>query len=90
MLYETFQGFHNFFPESGLWQMLPEGTRSVLVQPVVQNLKQSGNEMEKMGGFILLASSLSYAFSDKDRAWIRALASKFGDRAILWYSRGPK
>lgn len=75
-----------YFPqisESGLWQMLPEGTRSVLVQPVVQNLKQSGNEMEKMGGFILLASSLSYAFSDKDRAWIRALASKFGDRAIL-------
>uniref|UniRef100_A0A9I9ECF1 Uncharacterized protein n=1 Tax=Cucumis melo TaxID=3656 RepID=A0A9I9ECF1_CUCME len=57
--------------------MLPKGTRSVLVQPVVQNLKQSGNEMEKMGGFILLASSLSYAFSDKDRAWIRALANKY-------------
>ncbi|KAA0033616.1 protein COFACTOR ASSEMBLY OF COMPLEX C SUBUNIT B CCB2 [Cucumis melo var. makuwa] len=75
-----------YFPqisESGLWQMLPKGTRSVLVQPVVQNLKQSGNEMEKMGGFILLASSLSYAFSDKDRAWIRALANKFDDRAIL-------
>ncbi|KGN57346.1 protein COFACTOR ASSEMBLY OF COMPLEX C SUBUNIT B CCB2, chloroplastic isoform X2 [Cucumis sativus] len=75
-----------YFPqisESGLWQMLPKGTRSVLVQPVVQNLKQSGNEVQNMGGFILLASSLSYAFSDKDRAWIRAVANKFDDRAIL-------
>lgn len=63
--------------------MLPKGTRSVLVQPVVQNLRRSGNEMEKIGGFILLASSLSYAFSDKDRAWIKALASKFDDRDML-------
>ncbi|XP_022141091.1 protein COFACTOR ASSEMBLY OF COMPLEX C SUBUNIT B CCB2, chloroplastic isoform X2 [Momordica charantia] len=71
-----------YFPQisdSELWKMLPNGTRSVLVQPV----KQSGNKMEKIGGFILLASSLSYAFSDKDRAWIRALANKFIDRDIL-------
>ncbi|XP_022968386.1 protein COFACTOR ASSEMBLY OF COMPLEX C SUBUNIT B CCB2, chloroplastic isoform X1 [Cucurbita maxima] len=76
-----------YFPqisESGLWQMLSKGTRSVLVQPVAQNLNQSGNEMEKIGGFILVASSLSYAFSDKDRAWIRALATKFDNGDISW------
>lgn len=78
--------FSQLFSDSELWKMLPNGTRSVLVQPV----KQSGNKMEKIGGFILLASSLSYAFSDKDRAWIRALANKFIDRDILWNSWGTK
>lgn len=57
--------------------MLPKGTCSLLVEPVLQATTRGGNEIEKTGGFILLASSIAYAYSDKDRAWIRAIANKF-------------
>lgn len=58
--------------------MLPKGTRSVLLQPVLRAPKPSDNAMElKNEGFVLLASSMRYAYSDKDRAWIGALAKKF-------------
>lgn len=57
--------------------MLPKGTRSLLVEPVLQATVQSANEMKKTEGFILLASSMSYAYNDKDRAWISAVANKF-------------
>ncbi|KAG8652868.1 protein COFACTOR ASSEMBLY OF COMPLEX C SUBUNIT B CCB2, chloroplastic isoform X2 [Manihot esculenta] len=63
--------------ESGLWEMLPKGTRSLLVEPVIQDIDQSTNEMEKTVDLVLLASSIVYAYSDKDRAWIRAVANKF-------------
>ncbi|KAF3433028.1 hypothetical protein FNV43_RR24130 [Rhamnella rubrinervis] len=70
-----------YFPQisdSGLWEMLPKGTRSILVQPVLQAPNPSGNAMQlKNEGFVLLASSMRYAYSDKDRAWIGALAKKF-------------
>lgn len=63
--------------DSGLWEMLPQGTRSLLVQPIVQVLPSSDNEVQKSEGFVLLASSMRYAYSDKDKAWIGALANKF-------------
>ncbi|KAL6954584.1 Protein COFACTOR ASSEMBLY OF COMPLEX C SUBUNIT B ccb2, chloroplastic [Sarracenia purpurea var. burkii] len=69
-----------YFPHSSdseLWEMLPKGTRSLLVQPVKQTPKSSVNRAEKTEGFVLLASSIGYAYSDKDRAWIRAIANKF-------------
>ncbi|CAN7006393.1 hypothetical protein IGI04_010055 [Brassica rapa subsp. trilocularis] len=55
------------------WDILPDGTRSVFVQPLVQNTDES----EKMDGFLLVASTAGYAYSDKDRAWIGAMADKF-------------
>ncbi|KAL6131017.1 hypothetical protein ACLB2K_069395 [Fragaria x ananassa] len=61
----------------GLWEMLPKGTRSLLVQPVMDVLHPSDSENEKIKGFVLLASSMRYAYSDKDRAWAGALAKKF-------------
>ncbi|KAF6154420.1 hypothetical protein GIB67_028312 [Kingdonia uniflora] len=70
-----------YFPQSadsGVWEMLPKGTRSLLVQPVPGSLNQSDSDTKKNnGGFILLASSMSYAYPDRDRAWIGAVASKF-------------
>ncbi|KAJ4836358.1 hypothetical protein Tsubulata_025914 [Turnera subulata] len=65
-----------YFPqasESGLWEMLPKGTCSLLVEPVLQ----AKEEKQTIEGFVLLASSMSYAYSDKDRAWITAVANKF-------------
>ncbi|XP_059452101.1 protein COFACTOR ASSEMBLY OF COMPLEX C SUBUNIT B CCB2, chloroplastic isoform X2 [Corylus avellana] len=70
-----------YFPQSSdsvLWEMLPKGTRSLLVQPVLQVPKPGANQVEKIEGFVLLASSMSYAYGDKDKAWIGALANKFG------------
>ncbi|KAF8116770.1 hypothetical protein N665_0014s0034 [Sinapis alba] len=55
------------------WDILPDGTRSVFVQSFVQNIDES----EKMDGFLLVASTAGYAYSDKDRAWIGAMADKF-------------
>ncbi|ONI27267.1 hypothetical protein PRUPE_1G077000 [Prunus persica] len=63
--------------DSGLWEMLPQGTRSLLVQPIVQVLPSSDNEIQKSEGFVMLASSMRYAYSDKDKAWIGAIANKF-------------
>ncbi|KAF5800483.1 putative cofactor assembly of complex C subunit B, CCB2/CCB4 [Helianthus annuus] len=69
-----------YFPQrsdSELWEMLPEGTRSVLVLPVTKNRDEDGNSKDKSAGFVLLASSINYAYSNKDRAWIAAIAKKF-------------
>ncbi|KAM5569466.1 hypothetical protein ABKV19_016803, partial [Rosa sericea] len=63
--------------DSGLWEMLPKGTRSLLVQPVLQVLHPNDSGNEQIQGFVLLASSMRYAYSDKDRAWAGALANKF-------------
>lgn len=54
--------------------MLPEGTRSLLFLPL---LKSRDESKEKIPGFVLLASSIGYAYSNKDRAWIAAIAKKF-------------
>ncbi|KAJ9164148.1 hypothetical protein P3X46_023756 [Hevea brasiliensis] len=62
--------------------MLTKGTRSLLVEPVIQGIGRSTNEMEKTEDFVLLASSIGYAYNDKDRAWIRAVANKFAGENI--------
>ncbi|CAI0546984.1 unnamed protein product [Linum tenue] len=64
-------------PGSELWEMLPNGTRSLLVVPVLQSRDGSGIEMIKNRGFVILASNMEYAYTEKDRAWIRAIANKF-------------
>ncbi|KAJ9539667.1 hypothetical protein OSB04_026173 [Centaurea solstitialis] len=73
-----------YFPQktdSELWGILPEGTRSLLVLPV---LNEDGNSKDKISGFVLLASSISYAYSNKDRAWIAAIAKKFQGKCPLY------
>lgn len=55
------------------WDILPDGTRSLFMQPLVQNI----SEPQKVNGFLLVASTAGYAYSDKDRAWIGAMAEKF-------------
>ncbi|KAJ0968839.1 hypothetical protein J5N97_021716 [Dioscorea zingiberensis] len=64
-------------PDSQLQNMLPKGTLSLLVQPVLGAFDHISDSNTKNKGIILLASSASYAYSDRDRAWIRAVASKF-------------
>lgn len=70
--------------DSVLWELLPKGTRSLLVQPVLQVPKPGANQMEGIEGegFVLLASSRGYAYSDRDKAWIGALANKFGGKSL--------
>ncbi|PON50849.1 Cofactor assembly of complex C subunit B [Parasponia andersonii] len=67
--------------DSGLWEVLPKGTRSLLVQPVPQVSEPSEQTVELNQGFVLLASTISYAYSEKDRAWIGALVKKFGGKS---------
>ncbi|KAK9028247.1 hypothetical protein V6N11_068055 [Hibiscus sabdariffa] len=67
-----------YFPQNAdaeFWSILPQGTRSVLVQPLLDP-NPSTNEMGNIEGFVLLASSMRYAYSEKDRAWIRAVSNK--------------
>ncbi|KAK9078065.1 hypothetical protein SSX86_002122 [Deinandra increscens subsp. villosa] len=69
-----------YFPQrsdSELWEILPEGTRSLLVLPVIKSPDEDGKSEGKGVGFVLLASSINYAYSNKDRAWIAAIAKKF-------------
>jgi hypothetical protein len=56
--------------------MLPDGVLSVLVQPVLSSPDPANGET-KTEGVILLASNANYAYSEKDRIWIRTIASKF-------------
>ncbi|KAK9181741.1 hypothetical protein WN944_024880 [Citrus x changshan-huyou] len=74
-----------YFPQSadaGQWEMLPKGTCSVFVQPVIQAPNPSAIEVEKIEGFVLLASSMTYAYSHKDRAWTKAVSNKFRGKSI--------
>jgi len=68
-----------YFPQSTdeLWPILPRGTTTVLLQPISGISDQNYSETEKLNGFILLVSSASYAYSDKDREWTKAIARKF-------------
>ncbi|GMI75509.1 COFACTOR ASSEMBLY OF COMPLEX C, HIGH CHLOROPHYLL FLUORESCENCE 208 [Hibiscus trionum] len=56
--------------------ILPQGTCSVLVQPMLLDPNPSTNGTGNIEGFVLLASSMRYAYSEKDRAWIRAVSNK--------------
>ncbi|XP_031093735.1 protein COFACTOR ASSEMBLY OF COMPLEX C SUBUNIT B CCB2, chloroplastic-like isoform X1 [Ipomoea triloba] len=70
-----------YFPQatdSQLKELLPKGTRSLLVQPLLRSPDPSYKEnTPKNEGFVLVASGNSYAYDSKDRAWIRAVAGKF-------------
>nr|XP_043633797.1 protein COFACTOR ASSEMBLY OF COMPLEX C SUBUNIT B CCB2, chloroplastic [Erigeron canadensis] len=69
-----------YFPQktdTEIWEMLPDGTRSLLVLPLLNSVAEEGNPTDKIAGFVLLASSIDYAYSNKDRAWIAAIAQKF-------------
>ncbi|KAL3647374.1 hypothetical protein CASFOL_008342 [Castilleja foliolosa] len=60
---------------SELKEMVPAGTRSLLLQPIILDAPSYQTDISK--GFVLLASSIDYAFTDKDKAWISAIANKF-------------
>ncbi|XP_028556972.1 protein COFACTOR ASSEMBLY OF COMPLEX C SUBUNIT B CCB2, chloroplastic [Dendrobium catenatum] len=72
-----------YFPQrpvsagSELRQMLPRGTFSLLVQPVFGDSCALVDSRTNIEGFVLLASSANYAYSDKDTAWIRTISNKF-------------
>lgn len=68
------------FPDSELNEMVPVGTRSLLVQPILEAPRKSSSQAEKSQGFILLASSIDYAYTNKDKSWIAAVADKFRSR----------
>ncbi|KAK2421371.1 protein COFACTOR ASSEMBLY OF COMPLEX C SUBUNIT B CCB2, chloroplastic [Trifolium repens] len=68
-----------YFPQdadSEFKDLVPKGTRSLLVQPILQVSIESATDSQKPVGFILLVSTVRYAFSIKDRAWIAAVANK--------------
>ncbi|CAN6294537.1 unnamed protein product [Urochloa humidicola] len=68
-----------YFPNSSdsqLAKILPDGVLSVLAQPVLRSLDLANGET-KTEGVILLASNANYAYTEKDRAWIRTIANKF-------------
>ncbi|KAL0400793.1 UNVERIFIED_CONTAM: protein COFACTOR ASSEMBLY OF COMPLEX C SUBUNIT B CCB2, chloroplastic [Sesamum latifolium] len=69
--------------DSELKEMVPEGTRSLLVQPIIRAPSLSPSQPEKSEGFLLLASSIDYAYTDKDKAWIAAIVNKFSGRDVL-------
>ncbi|XP_019200161.1 PREDICTED: protein COFACTOR ASSEMBLY OF COMPLEX C SUBUNIT B CCB2, chloroplastic-like isoform X2 [Ipomoea nil] len=70
-----------YFPQatdSQLKELLPKGTRSLLVQPLLGSPDPSYKEdTPKNEGFVLVASGNSYAYDSKDIAWIRVVAGKF-------------
>ncbi|KAL9240425.1 hypothetical protein vseg_014647 [Gypsophila vaccaria] len=69
-----------YFPQSTdvvLKEAFPDRTGSVLVQPVLRTSESSGKVIDDVTGFVVVASSISYAYSDKDQSWIKAIANKF-------------
>ncbi|XP_020572856.1 protein COFACTOR ASSEMBLY OF COMPLEX C SUBUNIT B CCB2, chloroplastic isoform X2 [Phalaenopsis equestris] len=69
-------------PDSELQPMLPRGTLSLLLQPVLSESSALVDTRTNIEGFVLLASNANYAYSEKDRAWIRAISNKFKDSDI--------
>ncbi|XP_057769308.1 protein COFACTOR ASSEMBLY OF COMPLEX C SUBUNIT B CCB2, chloroplastic isoform X2 [Salvia miltiorrhiza] len=65
--------------DSELKEMVPVGTRSLLVQPIREACELSSSQTGTRKGFILLASGIDYAFTDKDKAWIASIANKFSE-----------
>ncbi|KAL1555079.1 protein COFACTOR ASSEMBLY OF COMPLEX C SUBUNIT B CCB2, chloroplastic-like [Salvia divinorum] len=72
--------------DSELKEMVPAGTRSLLVQPIREARQFSSSHTETRKGFILLASGIDYAFTEKDRAWIASIANKFSGIVLSSYS----
>ena len=46
------------------------------MQPILQVPIQGATRMENSEGFMLLATTMRYAFSGKDTAWIAAMTNK--------------
>lgn len=74
--------FDELFSDSDFQDLVPKGTSSLLVQPVLQASIDNATGLQKPVGFILLSSTLRYAFSIKDRAWIAAVANKLRGKGI--------
>ncbi|MCH87680.1 hypothetical protein A2U01_0008557, partial [Trifolium medium] len=75
-----------YFPQdadSEFEDLVPKGTRSLLVQPILQVSSETATDSQKPVGFILLVSTVRYAFSIKDRAWIAAVANKLRGNSIF-------
>ncbi|KAF7821911.1 protein COFACTOR ASSEMBLY OF COMPLEX C SUBUNIT B CCB2, chloroplastic isoform X1 [Senna tora] len=69
-----------YFPQdadSEFQELVPKGACSLLVQPVLQVPMKTATGLENPGGFVLVASTIRYAFSIKDRAWIAAILLRF-------------
>ncbi|CAH9059537.1 unnamed protein product [Cuscuta epithymum] len=62
--------------DSPIQELLPKGTRSLLVQPLSCS-HSSDKGTSKNDGFVLVASGNSFAYDSQDRGWIKAVASKF-------------
>lgn len=60
---------------SVLEEVIPEETGSILIQPLCTELQDKGKEND--AGFVLVASSISYAYDEKDKLWIKAITNKF-------------
>ncbi|XP_027923177.1 protein COFACTOR ASSEMBLY OF COMPLEX C SUBUNIT B CCB2, chloroplastic isoform X2 [Vigna unguiculata] len=74
-----------YFPQdadSEFQDLVPMGTRCLLIQPVFHGSDENDAGLQKPDGFILLASTTRYAFSNKDKAWIAAVANKFRGRVV--------
>ncbi|XP_047940808.1 protein COFACTOR ASSEMBLY OF COMPLEX C SUBUNIT B CCB2, chloroplastic isoform X2 [Salvia hispanica] len=71
--------------DSELKEMVPVGTRSLLVQPIREARQLSSSQTEARMGFVLLASGVDYAFTEKDIAWIASIASKFSGIVLSSY-----
>lgn len=72
--------YHCFSADSEAWvSLLPKGTSSFMVQPILASSDISDGKVGNSQGFILLASSIDYSFGEKDRAWIKAISNKFNN-----------
>ncbi|ESW24333.1 hypothetical protein PHAVU_004G121600 [Phaseolus vulgaris] len=74
-----------YFPQdagSEFQDLVPIGTRCLLIQPVLHVSNESDTGSQNPDGFILLASTTRYAFSNKDKAWIAAVANKYRGRVV--------
>ncbi|CAO2821137.1 unnamed protein product [Amaranthus hypochondriacus] len=60
---------------SVLEEAIPEETGSILIQPL-RSANPKGEGKENAVGFVLVASSISYAYDEKDVMWIKAIANK--------------
>ena len=65
----------HYITGSVLEEAIPEETGSILIQPLRStNPKSEGKE--NVVGFVLVGSSISYAYDEKDVLWIKAIANK--------------
>ncbi|KAL2920606.1 Protein COFACTOR ASSEMBLY OF COMPLEX C SUBUNIT B CCB2 chloroplastic [Bienertia sinuspersici] len=59
-----------------LEEAIPEEIRSILIQPIHSSKPQDQGK-EDVAGFVLVTSSISYVYDEKDVLWIKAIANKF-------------